>query len=356
MTKKRIIITIPIVVVFLISTILGFIFIKKPKEDYVYKLFIENGEEYLYMGMYPQSLKNDNVTVSAEPDADGYYIGSDKQRYYKHTVKFFYEDSNGRNIEDLDLLLAKNGIDMQVGQEYYFKLEHIKWRVLRRWADKTLIVCDNAINALPYQSNASGWYIINEEGAHLYEDADGNLTSIAEGNKSLCANNYKHSELRRFFNNDFYNMAFNKKQKDIIKLITLDNSPYSTGANGSAYLACGDTLDYVFALCRRDFSKYGFLENREKRLWKGSDFAKANGALTYTRKLITDELLESNPDWTPFLGTVEAWARSPATNFSDGKGNKNVASSGGYPFYDDGIPTTSQEIAVVPALFLNFVL
>ncbi|MDE5548145.1 MAG: InlB B-repeat-containing protein, partial [Clostridia bacterium] len=46
----------------------------------------ENGTNYIYMGYYPQTIKAEDVTVSEVTDSDGYYGGSDGERYAKVTV------------------------------------------------------------------------------------------------------------------------------------------------------------------------------------------------------------------------------------------------------------------------------
>ncbi|MEG2450777.1 MAG: InlB B-repeat-containing protein, partial [Clostridia bacterium] len=60
----------------------------------------ELGNHFMF-GRYPQSVKEDNVTVSSAPDGDGFYLGSDGERYKKvekatprNDVKFM----NGKEV------------------------------------------------------------------------------------------------------------------------------------------------------------------------------------------------------------------------------------------------------------------
>ena len=52
----------------------------EPEDEFVYEISADG--KYVYMGEYPQTIKANNVSiVSATPDSDGYYLGSDGERY-----------------------------------------------------------------------------------------------------------------------------------------------------------------------------------------------------------------------------------------------------------------------------------
>ncbi len=217
----------------------------------------EDGK-YLYFGEYPQTLKASDVTVdTTTTDENGYYLGSDGERYAKLTAKMY---GTG------DQYKAGDGTTMTTGTEYYFKVERLKWRILSRDDTTALIVCDQVLRAMAYQTNydSSTYYLKDEYGNKI----DG-----------LYANNYKYSELREWLNNGFYNQAFSTLDKSIILTTTVDNSPASTKNTTNSY-ACEDTEDKVFALSRADVlnTNYGFSSStsaHSSRYWYATDYAKA---------------------------------------------------------------------------------
>ncbi len=253
--------------------------------------------DYIYFGEYPQSLKASNVTVSEFADNNGYYIGSDGARYVKQIAIESYYPSNEAT--------------MVVGQEYYFKVEKLKWRILKEESGKALIVCDTIIDSLYFQPNISydDWYndpVYATDGTNILVDDDG-VTQV-------YANNYKYSELRRFLTQDFYAKAFNAEQKSLIEYTTVDNSVATTGQLTNIY-ACANTEDYVFALSYQDVhnNTYGFVAD-EDRCWYASDFAKAAGVQIVTEKYVQ---MEWDPDTQEilmqYLNGGLALLRSPYT-------------------------------------------
>ena len=95
--------------------------------------------------------------------------------------------------------------------------------------------------------------------------------------KTVYANNYEYSDIRKWLNDDFYNKAFNKALQSYINTTFVDNSLASTKDSSNPY-TCNDTYDKVYLLSYKDItnSGYGFSssESREKQL---TDYAKAMG-------------------------------------------------------------------------------
>lgn len=374
-TKKSVLISISVVFVLLVTAVLVPYFLTKNKTPktpetpetegtpgdstitptpetppFIYEMS-EDGK-YVYFGEYPQSLKENSVTiVTSEPDENGYYLGSDGERYVKQQVVTWSEDTFGFSKEDAEefkFTTAKNGTVMEQGVEYYFKVEKIKWRILATGDGANLIVCDNILNVSAYQPNFT--FISSDdtenglEGGEVYATSNGGVTEDKtdlilrdEENNPIYANNYKYSELRRFLTTDFYNLAFTTEQKELIELFTVDNSGWFTVDEENKY-ACEDTEDYVFALGYEDLINpdFGFAGdyNEEEgdiadtnRAWEATDFAKANGVLTLTKEWVytvleieTDEEVEENEEYQmffkPFIGTGDLLSRTPDPDFS----------------------------------------
>lgn len=402
-TKKSVLISISVVFVLLVTAVLVPYFLTKNKTPktpetpetpetegtpggstitptpetppFIYEMS-EDGK-YVYFGEYPQSLKENSVTiVTSEPDENGYYLGSDGERYVKQQVVTWSEDTLGFSKEDAEefkFTTAKNGTVMEQGVEYYFKVEKIKWRILATEDGWNAIVCDNILNVSAYQPNFT--FISSDdtenglEGGEVYATSNGGVTTGEtdlilrdEENNPIYANNYKYSELRRFLTTDFYNLAFTTEQKELIELITVDNSGWSTSDVENKY-ACEDTGDYVFALGYADLidPDFGFAGdyNEEEgysivdanRAWETTDFAKANGALTFTKELAYDALkmgdLEIDAALFLCIGTGILCSRSPV-NGSPGAAVAGVI-TGFFEFFDVDYPG----LGVAPALVIS---
>ena len=235
--------------------------------------------DYLYFGYYPQSSKASNVIVdTGAQDSRGYYLGSDGE-YYAQA-----EDGN------------------------YYKVERLRWRILDdTYGNGTaLIVCDVIVDQVAYQSNidSSYTYATDEDGTILI-DNDATVGEGVDSNHQVYANNYKHSELRAWLNEDFYN-SFSEAEKSSIVLTEVDNSLASTDNNGGQYV-CENTKDYVFALSVDDVTNtdYGFTSGKDdpKKAFIVTDYAVANGAYIYST--------------SGYEGTGYGWLRSPDDSSGD---------------------------------------
>ena len=205
--------------------------------NWISKPFIENGNQYIYFGEYPQTLKEESVTIiSTTPDSNGYYLGSDNERYAKVAAK-----TNSST--------------------YYFKVEPIKWKILQVNGTQYKLVTDLIIDNQKFHSSTS--------------------TRTIDG-KTIYPNNYEYSDIRKWLNKDFYNKAFTKELQSIINTTLVDNSAASTKSIYNAYI-CNDTYDKVYLLSYTDITneEYGFTNDvsREKQL---SDYAKAKGSYMST--------------------------------------------------------------------------
>lgn len=247
-------------------------------------------EKVIYFGEYPQTLKDESVTVGATADSRGYFLGSDNA-YYARVVATPYESG----------YKFSNDTSVTSGTEYYFKVEPLKWRILSESDGMATLICESIIDSL------------------RYDDAD---------------NNYMNSEVREWLNGEFYNKAFSNFEKNLIQAVSVDNSAASTGYSENAN-ACENTSDKVYLLSYADVtnSAYGFASD-DDRMKIASDFARASGAWISTSNI------------TGYYGTGMWMLRSPNDTYTHFIRECNYNGE----VTDGGTPLTSEFYGVVPAL------
>lgn len=191
-------------------------------------------------GMYPQSLMTKDVKiVSTSPDENGYYTGSDGEKYVLQKA----------NPCD-NCMTFSNNEKIEKDKEYYFKLEPIKWQVLDVKDNTALLFSTSILNAIMYDENST-----------KYED----------------------SMIRSWLNYYmFYDVAFSKEQKNLIKVSLIENLAL-TDDDSDELTESYTTEDKVFILSLDEImnTEYGFSNNffsDEKRSRKVTDYAKANKA------------------------------------------------------------------------------
>ena len=260
--------------------------------------------DYIYFGEYPQTIKADNVTVGDVADEDGYYLGSDGERYAKVVA-----DPNDRGYTFSD------GSSVTDGATYYFKVEPIRWRILSEDGGSAFILADGII------------------ANHYYHHTRSSTTIEGE---TVYASNYKHSDIRAWLNGEFLNAAFGEVAQSLIETTEVDNSLYSTGYSSNWYV-CEDTFDKVFLLSYREAvnSAYGFASSSltydTARRMTVSDYARSTGADMDTSD--------------SYFGCGNWWLRSPGYTYGDFArfvDNRGYADGGSYVHFDD--------FGVVPAL------
>lgn len=167
---------------------------------------------YIYFGSFPQHIKTDDVEIidTIKYNNKDYYLGSDNEIYVKEKAKplcDFYSFTNGTNVVKDD--------------DYYFKVEPVKWKLLL-FTDKILV-------------------------PHRYD---------------LSLSNYETSEIKKYLNEELINEIFTKNQNRLIS---------------------DEGLGKLFLLSLEEITnpKYGFNEDEEfldkARFVKVTDFAIAKG-------------------------------------------------------------------------------
>ena len=190
------------------------------------------GSEYYYFGDYPQSAKNDGVSVwSDRTKTNGEFT------YIQGTDDYFYVNLGGT----------------------YYKVEPIKWKRLT--------------------SNYGGKSLLHASSILLGRRWDDD------------SNNWANSEIRSWLNEGFINTAFTAMAREKIATTTVDNSEASTNPasnskewnSGKKQYACANTSDKIFLLSEKEAttSAYGFAEYNvadSARIRYCTDYAKATGA------------------------------------------------------------------------------
>ena len=216
--------------------------------------------DYIYFGEYPQTIKSSDVTVGDVADEDGYYLGSDGERYAKVVAdpyQIVYTFSNGSAVKR--------------GNTYYFKVEPIRWRILREDDGSAFILADGIIANRQYDPSY---------------------------------NDYADSEIRAWLNGEFLNSAFGEVAQSLIETTEVDNSVYSTGYDSNRY-ACENTFDKVFLLSYREVvnSDYGFASSTARQMTV-NDYARSTGAYYMYPS-------------SSYFGCGYWWLRSPGSNYSN---------------------------------------
>ena len=235
--------------------------------------YVENGQTYVNLGKYPQSVVTDENLISILDtiiitNSLGYieYNGAE----YKKIIANPY--SSQYTFINKDIILSNN--------RYYFKVEPIKWRVLYSENNEYTLLCEMLLDSTNY-------YPINDD-----------VRTI--NGENIYPNNYKYSNVRAWLNGydgstynvddytnrGFYDVAFTKEEKALIKTSFVDNSASSTGNTGNQY-ACENTNDKIYLLTYQDIINplYNFVSNINEspgRMAKVSDYARANGSIMNT--------------------------------------------------------------------------
>ena len=198
-------------------------------------------DDEIFFGEYPQKIKADDVQITDTVDERGYYLGSDGAYYAKVTATPFE-----------DLYKFSNNQKVVAGQEYYFKVEPIRWIIVQTDGETALLIC--------------GFILEN---------------AVFGGND----HNYERSDIRAYLNSEFYNTAFNEYQQSLINTVTVDNSNKTT-AHPDIPTMCKDTEDKIFlpAFSEITNEQYGFEDAGTKDMYRiklTTDYARAVGAWMY---------------------------------------------------------------------------
>lgn len=205
---------------------------------------------YILFGEYPQTLKADDVTITETKDARGYYLGGDGKYYAKVTAtpfneeRYEYQHLFGPDYDNRKL--------MQPGEDYYFKVEPIKWRILEQGNGTYTLIADIVLDTQIFDETSVFWH---------------------------------ESYVREWLNGSFYNVAFSFAEKSLIQNARVATN-YDTYYNGQPDYEF-ETYDYLFLPSHEvvNNANYGF-GNDNDRSALCSDYSRARGVFvaTYSEK------------------------------------------------------------------------
>lgn len=252
---------------------------------------ISEDSSTIQYGFYPQTHVNNVNLINklndlTETNINGWYL-YEGIYYTKIVAKTF---NNEKYTFD-------DGTEIINGHEYWFVCEPITWNILKN-SDNTYYLLSKML-------------LDNQSFYNNYDER------VIDGNK-VYANNYENSDLRRWLNNEFYNIAFNLNNT-YLNNTSIDNSGKTTDDLNNQY-ANKNTIDKVYLPSYKDYlnSEYGFETNSantsKTREAKTTDYARANGAWSNT----TNGPLKYNGSY---------WTRSATSEYSYAVWNVN---SGGY--------------------------
>lgn len=219
-------------------------------------------KEHIEFGSYPKTLVEDeimyltlNEQIKGKPSKDNFNGWKSYNYYYngKKSDNVFYIDIIYDNNKYRGLLFLEFRPFMTIGKKsylsklnceknkiYWFKYEKLSWDVLTYKNNRSLLVCKDVIDSQPINFSV--------------DDING-----------IPANNYANSMIRKWLNNEFYNIAFNDLEKNKIK--------------DSTFLICNDSTceikDYVFLLSTYQIKKY--YTQVSERNKTATDYAKYQG-------------------------------------------------------------------------------
>lgn len=201
-------------------------------------------QKYIYYGMYPNTIKDKNVKITDNQNEKGYYLGSDDKYYIKVKANCYentYRFSNGE-------IIKKN-------KSYYFKIEPIKWRILKETDEEIFIHSDKIID-----------------------------TSLFDN----ITNDYKTSNIRKYLNDGFLNNAFTKEEIERIKdsNINCESALINFEKDETIYTKTDLITDKIFILSETEVldKTLGFPDKAEcclERQRKGTDYSLARGLFQF---------------------------------------------------------------------------
>lgn len=211
---------------------------------------IEHG--FISYGMFPQTVVNDADLITAlsaleAPEENGWYLYNDE--YY---AKLEDAHPNG------DTVPFGNGDIVVRGATYWFKVETIRWKVLKddQYLNSYFTVSEQILDRIAYHSSKDERTIDGE---------------------TVYANNYKHSDIRAYLNGDFYRNSFAKGKK-YLAVTSVDNLIDND-------YGCPNTEDKIYLLSRYELQRDPFPSSNSgdlsKRYATVTDYAKARGAALY---------------------------------------------------------------------------
>jgi hypothetical protein len=242
-----------------------------------------NVGDIIELGSYPQSevtdkpLKNKLSALAGSVNnwlSFNYYIKGNKSNFMKYK-DVEYNNSKYRGIYFTyyrpDFTTEANGwVQQSNGYNiltiYWFKYEPLLWQILSYdYTTDTAVILSKTV-------------IDSQEYYHNYQ------TRTING-KTVYSNNYENSDIRKWLNNSFYNIAFTSTEKQSIVATSLDNSAYIGDSpeddiyfempTGSSEYNSNSTTDKIWLLSYDEAVK--FKDNTSDGETETTKYAKVQG-------------------------------------------------------------------------------
>ncbi|MBP5444956.1 MAG: hypothetical protein J6Y28_02175 [Acholeplasmatales bacterium] len=234
--------------------------------------------DYIYFGSYPQVIEtnkdiinklNNKVITPTKTNFNNWnsyeYYLNDKMSNYMFYIDINLNNEKYRGIylldyrpfytfgySESDSYQVKNGY--LINNIYWFKYGKIKWNIIDEKDGKYKLISNLILDSQEYYPKD-----IKDEFEH---------------NGSIgYSNNYELSSIRKWLNNNFYNIAFKNSEKKIINDMLVDNSNSSSDGISSTYL-CNNTLDKVTIL---SYNEAFNLFNESERRCSSTDYSLSQG-------------------------------------------------------------------------------
>lgn len=226
----------------------------------------ENGNNGKWTSYYYPYGNSDHTEMCYDTDFMWYIDVEHEGSTYRGVYFTYYRPNVALNAlqDDSDSYIyskqKSNGY--LIGSLYWFKYEPVLWQIIRSEDGKAQLLCMTAIDSQPYTlvTGQSADRITDELDSHyVYYNVMPNVPAKTLGT------NYEYSEIRRWLNEDFYGLAFNARQKNLINETLLDNATGDVGA---------DTYDKVFVPSIAELAEVKDFDR------KASDYAKSQGIET----------------------------------------------------------------------------
>ncbi len=193
--------------------------------------------------MYYKDVDTDNDGIY---DYRGVYISNFRPYIYSGTT-YTYQDDNG----------------FKTSKIYWFSYDPVEWIILEQKNGKAFLVANLVLDSQDYYTNLSGQA----------------TSTFSHNGGTGYANNYELSYIRKWLNENFYNVAFNGLQQALIDKTIVSNAA-STTSNSTNPYACNNTEDKMFLLSYGE--AWNYFNSNAARQAKATDYAKCQGVSVST--------------------------------------------------------------------------
>ncbi|MBQ8284526.1 MAG: hypothetical protein IJX75_05485 [Clostridia bacterium] len=224
----------------------------------------ENGKKYLTLGEYPQSVVSNAQTIATlDEKIDSGALVADSKGYYTLNGVSYVKMTSNHYVNGESYAKFTNGETIIYGKSYYFMVEPIRWQVLSE-TNGIVLIAEKLLDTQPF------WDIDN---------------AIEIAGVTYNPNDYSQSEIRKWLNGEFRNIAFGAHERALMNKVTVSN-----GVEEGLYpdYPCADTQDYVYLPSYKDITNvnYGFSAN-DSRMALTTDYTRATG--TYMRPALSTD-------------------------------------------------------------------